>query len=232
MLRYLATYGASGFADYIIYLLLTLPIIFLSLSLHETAHGFMAYKLGDPTAKNMGRLTLNPLKHLDPIGFLCMLLAGFGWAKPVPINSRYFKKPRRDIALSSVAGPVSNLLLAFAFVVILRIIYEPLMRQIYSVAMISGAISAQIAYYIWVFICLAIRLNITLAVFNLLPIPPLDGSKILYMFLPPKVYFKIAPYERHISIVFMLLLITGVMSPLLQTVTGYIESGMFFIVGL
>jgi Zn-dependent protease len=98
--------------------------------------------------------------------------------------------------------------------------------------MLSGAISARIAYYVWVFIGLAIRLNITLAVFNLLPIPPLDGSKILYMFLPPKVYFKIAPYERYISLAFMLLLVTGVMSPLLGTVTDYIEFGMFRIVGL
>ena len=225
-------YGADGIRDYIIYLLLTLPIIFLSLSLHETAHGFIAYKLGDPTARNMGRLTLNPIKHLDPVGFLCMLLAGFGWAKPVPINSRNFKKPRRDIALSSVAGPISNLLLAFVFVIILRFTYAPLMSKIYSAAMIAGETSAKIAYYIWVFIGLAIRLNITLAVFNLLPIPPLDGSKILYMFLPPKVYFKIAPYERYISLVFMLLLVTGVMSPLLGTVTDYIEFGMYRIVGL
>jgi Zn-dependent protease len=232
MLRYLAIYGAEGILDYVIYLLLTLPIILLSLSLHETAHGFIAYKLGDPTARNMGRLTLNPLKHLDPIGFLCMLLAGFGWAKPVPINSRNFKKPRRDIALTSIAGPISNLLLAFIFVIILRFSYAPLMSKIYTSAMIAGDLSSRLAYYIWVFLGIAIRLNITLAVFNLLPIPPLDGSKILYMFLPPKVYFKIAPYERYISLIFMLLLVTGVMSPLLATVTDYIEFGMYLIVGL
>ena len=115
MLRYLIVNGGSGSSNYIVSFLLCLPVMFLSLSLHETAHGFAAYKLGDPTAKNLGRLTLNPFKHLDPIGFLCMMLAGFGWAKPVPINSRNFKKPRRDIAISSIAGPVSNLLLAFVF---------------------------------------------------------------------------------------------------------------------
>lgn len=232
MLRYLAQYGSNGLSDYLIFFLLSLPIIFLSLSLHETAHGFIASKLGDPTAKNLGRLTLNPAKHLDPIGFLCMALAGFGWAKPVPINSRNFKKPRRDIALTSLAGPVSNLLLALVFAIILRLAYVPLTKMIYSAAMINGDVSARIAFYVYVFLQLAIQLNITLAAFNLLPIPPLDGSKILYMLLPPKVYFKIAPYERYISLALMLLLVTGILSPLLETVTGYIEYGIYFIVGL
>ena len=232
MLRHLIFSGGDDIKGYIIQLLLSLPIIFLALSIHETAHGFVAYKLGDPTARNLGRLTLNPIKHLDPIGFLCMLLAGFGWAKPVPINSRNFKKPRRDIALTSIAGPISNLLLAFIFVIILRLSYEPLMKAIYTAAMISKETPVLIAYYVYVFLQIAIRMNITLAVFNLLPIPPLDGSKILYMFLPPKVYFKIAPYERYISLAFMLLLLLGVISPLLETVTGHMVGFMFRIVGL
>ncbi len=232
MLKHLIFSGGDDIKVYIIQLLLSLPIILLALSLHETAHGFVAYKLGDPTAKNLGRLTLNPIKHLDPIGFICMLLAGFGWANPVPINSRNFKKPRRDIALTSIAGPLSNLILSFLFVIILRLTYEPLTKTIYTAAMISKGTHASIAYYIYVFLILAIRMNITLAVFNLLPIPPLDGSKILYMFLPPKVYFKIAPYERYISLAFMLLLLLGVISPLLETITGYISGLMFKLVGL
>ena len=233
MLTQLLFSGGGNIKAYIIQLLLSLPIIFLALSLHETAHGFVAYKLGDPTAKNLGRLTLNPLKHLDPIGFLCMLLAGFGWAKPVPINSRYFKKPRRDIALTSVAGPVSNLLLALIFVVILRLVDEPLTRAMYTAGFISGNSSSfLIIQYTYTFIYIAIRLNINLAVFNLLPIPPLDGSKILYMFLPPKVYFKIAPYERYISLVFMLLLVFGVISPVISTVSDYISTFMYKLVGL
>ena len=232
MLRYLAQYGGDGIADYIISLLLSLPIIFLSLSLHETAHGFIAYKLGDPTARNLGRLTLNPLKHLDPIGFLCMILAGFGWAKPVPINTRNFKKPRRDIALSSVAGPVSNLLLAFIFALIYRFSCELILQGIANAMLTGNSALAQIWECVYIFILLAIQMNVTLAVFNLLPIPPLDGSKILYTFLPPKLYFKIAPYERYISIAFMLLLVTGVISPVLSTITGYVMDGMFFIVGL
>ena len=232
MLRYLITSGGEGIMDYIISLLLCLPIMLLSLSLHETAHGFAAYKLGDPTAKNMGRLTLNPIKHLDPIGFLCMILAGFGWAKPVPVNSRNFKKPRRDIALTSIAGPLSNLILAFIFVIIFRFTEEPLARMIYSSNMIAGRFSARLAYYTYVLLYIAIQLNINLAVFNLLPIPPLDGSKLLYMFLPPKVYFKIAPYERYISLGFMLLLATGVIYPVIETVSGFITNNMFKLVGL
>ena len=99
--------------SFIISLLLSLPIVFLSLSVHETAHGYAAHKLGDPTAKSLGRLTLNPFKHIDPIGFLCMVLCGFGWAKPVPINARNFKNPKRDFAITALAGPVTNLIMAF-----------------------------------------------------------------------------------------------------------------------
>ena len=98
--------GGGDLRSWLIQILLSLPIVLLALCVHETAHGYVAYKLGDPTARNLGRLTLNPLKHLDPIGFICMLLFGFGWATPVPINTRYFKKPKRDMALSALAGPV------------------------------------------------------------------------------------------------------------------------------
>ena len=159
-------------------------------------------------------------------------LAGFGWAKPVPINSRHFKKPRRDIALTSVAGPISNLLLAFVFVIILRFSYEPIITSMLQAQVAENMALANVMMYLYIFISLAIQMNITLAVFNLLPIPPLDGSKILYMFLPTRIYFKIAPYERYISIAFMLLLLTGVISPLLSTITGFIMNGMFFVVGL
>ena len=213
-------------------LILSLPVILLALSVHEAAHGFVAYKLGDPTARNLGRLTLNPIKHLDPIGFLCMILAAFGWAKPEPINTTNYKKPRRDIALTSVAGPVSNLILAFIFVIIYRFTEGPLSKVIYSAATISGDFSGKLALYALTLLFLAIRLNINLAVFNLLPIPPLDGSKILYMFLPPKVYFKIAPYERYISIGFMILLATGVISPVIGTVSDFIATLMFKLLGI
>lgn len=211
---------------FIIQLLLSLPIILLSLSLHETAHAIAANKLGDPTAKNLGRITLNPIKHLDPIGFICMVLCGFGWANPVPINSRYFKKPRRDMAISAAAGPVSNVLLAFIFALLLRISYEVLP------GMITTENALELAN-IWVtFLTIGVSLNITLAVFNLLPVPPLDGSRMLYVFLPPKQYFGVMKYERYISLGIMLLLLIGVLDPVLSFVSNKIARVIFLAVGL
>lgn len=211
---------------FIIQLLLSLPIILLSLSLHETAHAIASNKLGDPTAKNLGRITLNPIKHLDPIGFICMVLCGFGWANPVPINSRYFKKPRRDMAISAAAGPVSNVLLAFIFALLLRISYEVLP------GMITTENALELAN-IWVtFLSIGVSLNITLAVFNLLPVPPLDGSRMLYVFLPPKQYFGVMKYERYISLGIMLLLLIGVLDPVLSFVSNKIARVIFLAVGL
>ncbi len=223
MLRYLLTDGSDPKA-YIIHLLLCLPIILISLSLHEAAHGYAAYKLGDPTAKNFGRLTLNPLKHLDPIGFICMLLAGFGWANPVPINTRNFKKPRRDMALSAAAGPVSNLLLATVFCALLKVftIVSPLVLT-------SNEYSANVLYFSFLFLYYGISMNLTLAVFNLLPVPPLDGSRLLYVFLPPKYYFGVMKYERFISLAIMLLLLFGVLSPIISFVTRNLMNLLFLI---
>ena len=219
MLRYLLL-GTGDVKSYIIQLLLRLPIILFSLSLHEAAHGYVANKLGDPTARDLGRLTLNPLKHLDPIGFLCMLLAGFGWAKPVPINTRYFKKPRRDMALSGAAGPASNLCLAVIFTALLKIAYELIRSQSYSSDLTL------------VFLLNGIQLNLTLAVFNLLPVPPLDGSRIFYVLLPSKYYFGIMKYEKYISLAIMLLLMLGVLSPVISFVSTGIMKGLFSLFSL
>ena len=109
--------------DWLISILLTIPGVLLALSVHECAHGWMSYKLGDPTARNFGRLTLNPIKHIDPMGLLCMIFAGFGWAKPVPVNARYYKKPRRDMALVAAAGPISNLIMSVIGLLLVFIIY-------------------------------------------------------------------------------------------------------------
>ena len=222
MLRYLITDGSDPKA-YIIHLLLCLPIILISLSVHEAAHGYAAYKLGDPTAKNFGRLTLNPVKHLDPIGFICMLLAGIGWANPVPINTRNFKKPRRDMALSAAAGPLSNLLLAALFCAILKV-YSIFLPQAFL--NITG-FAAKVLIFFGIFLYYGISLNITFAVFNLLPVPPFDGSRLLYVFLPPKYYFGVMKYERYLALAIMLLLLFGVLTPIINFVATGIMNLLF-----
>ena len=219
--------GGADLQTVLTMLLLTLPIVLLALCLHETAHGYVAYKLGDPTARSLGRLTLNPLKHIDPIGFLCMLGFGFGWAKPVPINTRYFKKPKRDMAICGLAGPVSNLLLCIIFAALLRIFSE----VIASVPFASEQ-SAYLASLIYTFLYLGIRLNVGLAVFNLLPIPPLDGSRLLTALLPWRISAKLIQYEQIIAILLMVALWFGVLDPVLDFVTGGILNVVYTLFGL
>ncbi len=213
--------------EYLKDLLLSLPIVLLAISAHEAAHGYTAYRLGDPTAKNLGRLTLNPIKHIDPIGFICMLLAGVGWANPVPINTRNFKNPRRDMALSGAAGPVTNILLGALFTLIYKFSL-PALNKMYA----SGMISYELGMLILDFIFIGISLNITFAIFNLLPVPPFDGSRIFYAFLPPKYYFGVMKYERYIGLAVLLLLVFGILSPIISFVSTGIMRLMFFVFGI
>ena len=226
MFRYML--GGGDLRSFVISMLLSLPIIFLSLSVHETAHGYAAYRLGDPTAKSLGRLTLNPLKHLDPMGFACMLLAGFGWANPVPVNSRYFKKPRRDIAIVGMAGPLSNLLLAFIFLLLLRFFGFGFLYEL----PVQTELQANLVYFAILFLYYGVYMNITLAIFNLLPVPPLDGSRIFYVFLPPRAYYKVMQHQRVITLVVMALLLLGPLSTLINFLSTLILRGMFALVGM
>ena len=207
--------------------LYSIPCILIALTVHEVAHGWMAYKLGDPTAKAMGRLTLNPLKHLDPIGALCMLFFHFGWAKPVPIDSRYFKKPKRDVALTALAGPVSNILMAF-----LGILLYSILRAIFVQVGVASSFGATVQQLVLYLLFYFYYLNLSLAVFNFLPVPPLDGSRIFLVFLPQKYYFGIMKYERYIQLALLLCLWLGFLDGVLSTLVGWLASGMFALVGL
>ena len=213
--------------EFIIRMLLRLPIVLLMLSIHETAHGYVANKLGDPTAKNLGRLTLNPIKHLDPIGFICMILFGIGWANPVPINTRNFKNPRRDMALSGTAGPISNLLLAAVFAILLKISF-----MLLSPISFANETALLIANLFLQFLIIGIQINVTFAIFNLIPIPPFDGSRIFYVFLPPKYYFGVMRYERYIALGFFLLLMLGIFDPILNFITNRVVNLLLIAVGL
>lgn len=201
--------GDGDFKSNLIYLLFLIPVMLISFTIHEISHGYVAYKLGDPTAKNFGRLTLNPVKHLDFAGVLLILFVGFGWAKPVPVNPRYFKKPKRDIALVSLAGPVSNIVSAFFGILIYRII----------VAVANGTFTdttpqflGYFVYFILYFFEIFISLNLSLAFFNLIPLPPLDGSKILDIVLPPKASYYYNQISRYGFIILLILLQTSILS--------------------
>jgi Zn-dependent protease len=175
-------------------LIRAVPALFC-ITIHELAHGYTAYKLGDPTAKSLGRLTLNPIKHIDPVGLLMILTIGFGWAKPVPVDMRNFKHPKWYMAVTALAGPVSNLILAVIVMFILGIVSTSLGIIIFDGNNYNiGA--TEVSRIIFEIIYFTVFLNIALAVFNLLPIPPLDGSKVLFSLLPEKAYYKVLRYER------------------------------------
>lgn len=187
----------------IVAVLSTCFVVFCCLPVHEMAHAYAAYKLGDDTGKRKGRLSINPLAHLDPWGTIMIFLFGIGYAKPVPVNIGRFKKPKQGMALVALAGPFSNIIMAFISIFIASLLQFLMIR--------SGSNSVFIAAALF-FFRFAASVNISLAVFNLLPIPPLDGSRVLNACLPYKQYYKLMQYERYIMIGLFILLFTGVLS--------------------
>lgn len=210
--------------------LYVIPCVLIALTFHEYAHGLIACRLGDPTARNFGRLTLNPIKHLDLIGTLCMIFFHFGWAKPVPVNTRHFKKPRRDMALTAIAGPIMNLILAFAGILLHRIMYAILtaVPPTAAIAPFWGTVISSAFTFVQTFY----SINLSLAVFNLIPIPPLDGSRLLMIALPPRAHMWVFKNERYIMLALFILLWTGILSLPLHFLVNLIFKGMNFLIGL
>ncbi len=213
----------SAFLDHMdwgsfIQLLLRVVAVLICIIFHEVSHGLAACLLGDPTAKMQNRLSLNPLRHIDPFGALMMLLVGFGWAKPVPVDIRYFKKPKSGMALTALAGPLSNFLLAYVMMLLAHVFL--------GVFVVNELPYSNLTQGVLDFCVLVASLSIGLGVFNLIPFPPLDGSKILGIFLPDRIYYKVLRYEFAGTIVMMALLWLGVLDAPLFAVRSFVSEGL------
>jgi len=196
----------------ILQIIILAPPFLFALTLHELAHGYVALRLGDPTAKNEGRLTMNPLKHLDPIGVLAFILIRIGWAKPVPVNQNYFKNPRKGMLFVALAGPGANIFLAVASALLYKVL---LLLPMLPMA-VGYPLSAMLKASVWI--------NIMLALFNFLPIPPLDGSKILLGLLPPKAARSYERYETYGFILVLILFLTGIIGKIILPVIDFFYS--------
>ena len=208
--------------DYLQRIMLLIPPVLLALSAHECAHGWVAARLGDPTARMLGRVTLNPIKHLDPIGTLAIFLTGlFGWAKPVPVNPRNFRDPTRAMMWVALAGPATNLFLAAVFAGVFK-----LMVAYGGAGFASSSVTGPLFVMVWI----SVRLNVALAIFNMLPLPPLDGSKVLTHLLPTDKAVSFSKLEPYGFVILMVLIMTGVvhevMSPLILITVKLLIGGM------
>ncbi len=210
---------SDGIRGLVITLLLTLPAVILCLSIHETCHGLAAYALGDCTAARQGRLTLDPMAHIDPMGFLCMLLLGFGWARPVPVNPSNFKNRRAGMAIVAAAGPASNFLLGFVG-------YLLYFGISYSAASLSG-VPGLFAWVVAQFFRYLASLSVGLGAFNLIPVHPLDGSRILDAFLPFPLLVKFQQYQSYLLFGLIVLMWFGGTSILIGTVNSWIWNAAF-----
>ena len=204
--------------------LFTLPALLLSLSIHEFAHAYTAYKLGDMSQKYRGRLTLDPLKHIDIVGFLCIMLCGFGWGKPVQIVDTNFKNRAKGNAIVAFAGPLSNILLAIFFAIVIKIL---------SMTGVLGLMATNnIGIILIQMLSVTIYFNIVFAVFNMLPIPPFDGSKVLFYFLPRKYKNIMYTLEKYSLIILLVLIITNVHYYIVGPIVNFLQYLLILFINL
>ncbi|MGN1089751.1 MAG: site-2 protease family protein [Huintestinicola sp.] len=207
-------------------------VLFTAIPIHECAHAWAAEKLGDDTGRQQGRITLNPFAHLTLFGSLMLVLVGFGWGKPVQVNPNNFKNPKKGMMLSSLAGPASNFIMAFLSMIVYRVL-----------SIIAVVQNDEVMYTVATVFVYVTIINISLGVFNFLPIPPLDGSKIFNALLPDRIYFKIMQYERYIALAMIVLIYTGLLDrPLaflqnltitvMSFLTGWVDIIMGWILGI
>ena len=201
-------------------LIYVVPAIIITVTLHELAHGWVSYKFGDPTPKLDGRLSLNPLHHLDHIGTIALLLVGFGWAKPVHIDPRYYKDAKTGIVWTAFAGPLMNFIIAFVAIFLFNLLLKV------PVSIFSSEIMTRIFIYLIYLMQYTALISLGQAIFNLIPLPPLDGSKILYGVLPDSVYFNIMKYENWLSLILFLVLFSGVLNGPLVSIRTIVFDGM------
>ena len=201
--------------NFILQIIILAPPILLALTVHEFAHGYVAYRFGDPTAKNEGRLTLNPLKHLDPIGTLAFFIIKIGWAKPVPVNPAYFRNPRKDMLWVALAGPAVNFVLAIISALMVKVVWFIAATIPYS------AMAEAILVPLNEVLLASVWINLVLCIFNFLPIPPLDGSRILAGLLPPHLARQYASVERYGFVIIIVLAFSGLLSKMILPVIGF-----------
>lgn len=207
----------NGLVEQLIY---SVPAVLIAICLHEYAHGWVSYLCGDPTPKRGGRLSLNPLHHLDPVGTLCLIFFHFGWAKPVMVNPNYYKKRKLGMVLVAIAGPLTNFIVAFLSMLGMGIILKQ-----------TGGYAGDVTVYIFTFLNYLAIINIGLGSFNLIPFPPLDGSKIVGALLPEDKYFGFMRYERYGQGILMLLLVTNILDKPLDFIHSGITNGIWHMVG-